>query len=122
MLENRGRKKQSNQPKIDELTRLLDELEIAQKDLNDEVVNVKVQLQLLHRCTDREAKPTTRKRDFLHSDLCVGDAVWVLNPNRGQQHRGIIIGVTKTGFARVETANGQIIRRIPDNLDKIKIG
>ena len=41
-------------------------------------------------------------------------------PKGNQQNTGTIIGQTKTGFAKIQTNNNNIVRRLPFNLIKLK--
>lgn len=55
-----------------------------------------------------------------NSNLRVGDRVRIINPGAQQQDRGIIVGpARRRGFVLVRTANGDIILRIPRNLQVI---
>ena len=55
-----------------------------------------------------------------NSNFRVGDRVRILNPSALQQDRGMVMGPAKRrGFVLVRTSNGDIILRIPRNLQVI---
>ena len=49
----------------------------------------------------------------------LGDKVKIINPRKHQLDTGVIKGAMRTGFARIQTSEGDIICRIPENLQKI---
>ena len=62
----------------------------------------------------RDTTPRTLRR----KDLKVGDQVTIINPKGSQLPTGTVVGFTPTGFVRVQTADQEVIRRFPFNLQK----
>ena len=46
----------------------------------------------------------------------IGDQVEVLNPARGQETEGVVIGKTKDNLLRIQTVTEKVIRRLPKNV------
>jgi hypothetical protein len=61
---------------------------------------------------------TSAPRTLRRKDLTIGDQVTIINPKGRQLSEGTVVGFTPTGFVRVETADQNIIRRFPFNLQK----
>ena len=67
----------------------------------------------------RKRVRNTKPRDkpvFSGTNICVGDKVEVLNPKINQAQKGTVIGVTKSGFVKVDSGDDKIIKRIHNNL------
>ena len=61
-------------------------------------------------------RPSSRT---LAAGLQVGDFVRINRPNRTQLGEGELIGVTRSGFLQIRTADGTIVLRIPANVTRI---
>ena len=44
------------------------------------------------------------------------DRVRIINPSPGQQHEGLIVGITKDKLLKLKIDSGNVVRRIPRNL------
>ena len=55
------------------------------------------------------------------TNIRIGDRVRIKNPKPGQQNKGTEQGLTATGFVKILTTNGNIIRRVPNNIVKIAL-
>jgi hypothetical protein len=100
--------------KLDELTRLLDELKLNQTNNNNTINTAQSLINELRDNSKKEpAKNSKKKRG---SKPEVGDRVVIVNPNRNQPKEGTVIGYTLAGFVKVRGDNGHIVRRIPINL------
>jgi hypothetical protein len=64
--------------------------------------------------SDNDEPPT----DYIltGSLIKLGSIVRIANPNVAQQRQGIVIGTTPSGKIKVQTANGDTLHRVPDNL------
>ena len=53
------------------------------------------------------------------SGLYLGNRVRILNPSKGQENQGEVIGRTKNALIKIKTRTGSVIHRIPRNVKKI---
>ena len=109
-----------SQQSITELTEALEQLRLAQDNLQavlnrireeeeEEEDTVEVELPIANVVARVE-----RVHPFSH--LAIGDRVKILNPKPYQQKFGTVIGATRTGFIKVKTPNGNTDRRFTNNL------
>ena len=69
----------------------------------------------------RKRERNTKERDtpvFSGTNICVGDKVEILNPKINQAQEGTVIGVTKSGFVKVDSEDDKIIKRNHNSLKK----
>ena len=112
-----------NDEKKDQLiiiTELLQQLELQQQTINTQIDSVKNTIKSIKRENENRQYITNKTTTFKGSRLKVGDKVQIINPKGNQQNTGTIIGQTKTGFAKIQTNNNNIVRRLPFNLIKLK--
>ena len=91
-------------------------------DLRQDITNITTQL---NRIESNQAAVVTRKgkasspkarKDVKPPAFKKGDRVIILNPKRGQDDKGVIIGFTIIGHPQIRTAS-ETTRRAPHNLD-----
>ena len=118
------RKEEQLKDDIKELNELIKNLKLTQQQINSQIQEAeKIVTSITNR--DNKTKQTINNRNnklvvFEYGDIRVGDRVRIRNPSGNQQNKGTIIGATKTGFARIQTQNGDIIRRVANNITKIR--
>jgi hypothetical protein len=109
---------------IEKLTTLLSSLQLQNKQLardlqeaQDTIRDISAELEgsTKSQPTSRIDTKLIRKKKFE-----VGDKVLIKNPRGDQQDRGIIIDFTASGFAKIQTPNKRIVRRITYNLEHIE--
>ena len=113
-----GKEKQLERD-IEEINKLIDNLKIKKEEINTQIAKAEklvTDITNRNKKSDRNNKPIV----FEYGDIRIGDKVRIKNPNRHQQNKRTVIGVTKTGFARIETNNRDIIRRVANNIVKIR--
>ena len=104
------------EPNIIALETLLEELKIEQNNINHKIDRANKQIAKI-----KEKQNETNKQNNYIADtnIEIGDKVKIKNPNWNQQNKGIAESLTKTGYVRVKTDNGNIVRRWPTKLAKI---
>ena len=109
-------RKKDQEPNITALETLLRELKIEQNNINHKIDRASKQIAEI-----KKKQNTTNKQNNYIADtnITIGDKVRIKNPNRNQQNKGIAESLTKTGYVRVKTENGSIVRRWPTKLAKI---
>jgi hypothetical protein len=120
---------------VTDLTDIFKELTLIrteQRQLKEEVTDLKNQVRAQQQRPKRSTqvpvstdtvevnnrRVSTAPRTLRRKDLTIGDQVTIINPKGRQLSEGIVVGFTPTGFVRVETADRNIIRRFPFNLQK----
>jgi len=109
--------------KLTELTELIENLKIKQEEINNQINKAETLLNSISNKTNNintNNNRNKRKVLFEYGDFRTGDKVRIRNPKGTQQNKGTLIGITPTGFARIQTENGEIIRRVPNNIAKTK--
>ena len=116
---------------VTDLTDIFKELTLIrteQRQLKEEVTDLKNQVRAQQQRPKRSTQVpvstdtvevnnrhvSTAPRTLRRKDLTIGDQV----PKGRQLSEGTVVGFTPTGFVRVETADRNIIRRFPFNLQK----
>ena len=109
------------QPELNKLIDLINNLKIKQEEINKQITEAET---LIHNISHKTINTNTDRENktviFEYGDFRIGDRVRIRNPKGQQQNKGTLIGVTTTGFARIQTNNGTIIRRVPNNITKTK--
>ena len=70
-----------------------------------------------HDRTNNNIVNVAREIEYNNSDNTpnIGDNMRIVNPKRGQQRFGVIVGFCRDGKLKVQTANREIITRLPKN-------
>ena len=113
-------KNDDQEDQLTTITELLQKLELQQQIINTQIKSVKNTIETIKGEKESKHYITNKSTKFKGSRLSIGDKVQIKNPKQHQQNTGTIIGQTNTGYARVRTKNGSIIRRLPFNLIKLK--
>ena len=98
------------------LETLLRELTIEQHNINHKIDKANKQIAELK---EKQHKSNKQNNYIADTNIKIGDKVKINNPNWNQQNKGTAHSLTKTGYVRVKTTNGNIIRRWPTKLTKI---
>ena len=112
-MNDRGKNQETN---ILALETLLRELTIEQQNINHKIDKANKQIAEIK---EKQHKPNNQNNYIADTNIKIGDKVRINNPNRNQQNKGTAHSLTKTGYVRVRTSNGNTIRRWPTKLTKI---
>ena len=108
---------------VNKLTDLIKNLKLKQEEINKQITEAEILINnISHKTNNNNTNNNRNNRTviFEYGDFRTGDKVRIKNPKGQQQNKGILIGVTKSGFARIQTDNGEIIRRVQNNITKTK--
>lgn len=120
----------TTEEKLTEVTRQLDLLVLHQEQITAQVNQARstvtrliVELLVENRAPQTEAtaadiaeRMPERIEAVIGSRYYIGDQVEVLNPARGQETEGVVIGKTKDNLLRIQTVTEKVIRRLPKNV------
>ena len=120
----------TTEQQIEDLNRQLELLVVQQDDVNARVIDTRNRVEIL--TTTLRGEHTTRQEEIttvvtaeraqqrteavLGSGYCIGDQVDIRHPREGQESSGVVIGRTKDQLLKVQTASGNVIRRLPKNV------
>ena len=117
------RKEEQLEKDIKKVNELINNLKITQQQINNQIQEAEKFVTNITNC-DNKIKTINNRNNkliiFKFGDIRVGDRVKIKNPSKNQQNKGKIVGTTKTGFAQIQTQNGDIIRRVANNITKIR--
>ena len=68
---------------------------------------------------DQDQEEPREKEVIPGAGLYIGNRVRILNPSKGQENQGEVIGRTKNALIKIKTRTGNIIHRIPRNVKKL---
>ena len=120
----------TTEEKLTEVTRHLDLLVLHQEQITAQVnqarsavTRLTAELLVENRAPQTEAtaadiaeRVPERIEAVIGSRYYIGDQVEVLNPARGQETEGVVIGKTKDNLLRIQTVTEKVIRRLPKNV------
>jgi len=101
---------------LQQLSLAEDNLRQVLLDINQEGTAVNPEGEAVNRA--RQYRVPRGPRVLSYSRIRIGERVNILNPSEHQETTGEVIGATITGFIRVKTSNGTIVRRLPKNLSR----
>ena len=108
--------------RLKELTLKLEKLSTQQDEIQERVTQIKEEVQSLREETKQSSaqdKDTNRTAAVHGSGYHIGDKVEIINPSRGQENQGVIIGVTKDNLLKIKPEVGKYIKRLPKNVRTI---
>ena len=105
---------------IRNIINILERLDINNQTLRRDIDEARTVINNIVATGNTIPAPPTQARTKSRKNYDIGDSVIIKNPKKNQQNSGIIIGFTKTGFAKIRTNNGNVIRRITYNLTHIQ--
>ena len=112
------RKDTHKDKELNKLTELINNLKIKQGEINTEITEAEWLINNFTQKNDVNTIDNRNKRTiiFEYRDFHLGDKLRIKNPKGQQQNKGIIIGITNTRFTRIQTNNGNIVRRVQNNM------
>jgi negative regulator of genetic competence, sporulation and motility len=113
---------ESDKEKINQLSELVQKLEIKQQDIHNDIKQIKKIINELNNTKQENIKNEDKPiRAYAVVKPDIGDTVRIKNPCGKQQNQGTVVGYTKTGYVKIQIGdNGQVVRRIPSNLLKLE--
>ena len=99
---------------IDTITNLIGTLELQQHILSNQIKEAKEVLNQLK--NTNKQKPNNQRSNTFDT----GDRVQIINPRAQQQNKGNIISRTTTGYFRIHTDNGKVVRQLQHNIIKLQ--
>lgn len=106
---------------ITDLTEALRQLDLAQERVNQVIRRIRrnERVEVPPHCNEQRNSQEQDYRPLPNTNLRVGDQVRILNPNRGQQSHGALVGATTRGtFVNILTTNGNILRRASKSIEE----
>jgi hypothetical protein len=113
-------KNEETEADLAQVIELLEDLRIKQRDIENQINEVsKIAKNLRGQSNNKRTNNKEKEKLFPNHTFRLGDRVKIINPKHHQLDTGVIDGVTPSGFVRIITEEGDIIRRIPENIRKI---
>ena len=97
----------------------LDKLLITQQQTNTEIKKTRAAVKALRARLTHDQERQNSREIIPGSGLRKGDKVKVLNPNKGQEKRGTVVGKTRGNFVKLETPDKATIKRLSKNLERL---
>ena len=101
------------------ITEKLDSLILTQQQTNTEIRETRAAVRALRARLTHDQERQNSREIIPGSGLRKGDKVKVLNPNKGQEKRGTVVGKTRDNLIKLETPGKATIKRLPKNLERI---
>ena len=116
--------KRTLEERLADLTTKLEDLTIQQDEINERVIHIRREVATLTAAiqyTSTQAATATRNETnrieaVARSGYYIEELVAIINPSRGHEHHGIIIGETRDKLLKVKPSVGKYIKRLPKNV------
>lgn len=102
---------------LEKVTEKLDKLLITQQQTNTEIKKTRAVVKALYTRLTHDQEIGISAEIIPGSGLHKGDKVIILNPNKGQENQGTVVGKTRDNLIKIETPGKTTIKRLPKNLE-----
>ena len=105
---------------IQQLTKTLQKLEIAQAEINKEINKTKQSINHIKTTLTNDSEKTRRRIEYEEYErsntIETGDEITIRNPKDTKDKKGTVTGFTPTGYIKILTHKGNKTRRLPFNV------